>query len=76
MCNVKQQTALFFQINVSFQILASSTCFEQLVFIIRKTICTSRFVMFCMHASEQSGRLDDVLHKSMENMPYKAACTI
>jgi len=29
-----------FQINVLIQFLASSTCFEHHVFIIRKTICT------------------------------------
>jgi len=33
-----------FQINVLIQSLASSTCFEHHVFIMRKTICTWSFV--------------------------------
>jgi len=35
-----------FQINVLIQFLASSTCFEHRVFIIRKTICTCSSVWY------------------------------
>jgi len=35
------------QINFLIQFLASSTCFEHHVFIIRKTVCTSIFCMVC-----------------------------
>jgi len=45
--NVKvNQQMNTFQINVLNQLLASSTCFEHHVFIIRKTICM--YMQFCM----------------------------
>ena len=45
LCNVNQHMHTF-QINVLIQFLASSTCFEHHVFIIRKTIGTCSFVWY------------------------------
>ena len=56
-----------FQINVLIQFLASSTYFENQVFITRKTICT------CI--SSTSFYLLDCLHKCTKNISYKTACT-
>jgi len=41
--NANQQTRTF-QINVLIQLFVSSTCFEHPVFVIRKTICTGKFL--------------------------------
>jgi len=61
LCNVNQPIHTF-QINGLIQFLASSTCFEHHVFIIRKTICKCRFCMlFFMHLCKQSRKLQDVL---------------
>jgi hypothetical protein len=60
------------------------TCFENHVFIIRKTICICSFVWYVFHAFMQtvyqvegntSFHLLDCLHKCMENIPQKSACT-
>jgi hypothetical protein len=42
-----------FQINVLIQFLVTSTCFERLVFVIRKTICTSSLygMFICIYMS-------------------------
>ena len=50
LCNVNQQNASFFKINVVIQFFVSSTCFEHHVFVIRKTICTCSFVWHVFHA--------------------------
>jgi len=47
LCNVKEQNAHFFKINVLIQFFVFSTCFEHHVFIIRKTIRTCSFYMLC-----------------------------
>jgi len=45
--NVKLNEQMhIFQINVLIQLLASTTCFEHYVFIIRKPICM--YMQFCM----------------------------
>jgi len=49
LCNVNQQMHTF-QINALIQFLASSTCFEHHVFIIRKTVRTCSFVWVVFHA--------------------------
>ena len=43
--NVNQQNTHLFQINALFQFMVSSTCFENHVFIIRKTICAGSLFM-------------------------------
>ena len=61
LCNTNQQMHTF-QINVLIQFLASSTCCEHRVFIIRKTICTCSFVWYVLiYLCNQSSRWMDVL---------------
>ena len=55
-----------FQSNVLIQFLASCTCFEHQVFIIRKTICTCSFVRYVTHKE---------MKITLYKIPYKAACT-
>jgi hypothetical protein len=45
LCHVNQQIHTF-KITVLIQFLVSSMCFENLVFIIRKTICTCSFLWY------------------------------
>jgi len=53
----------FFKSNVLIQFFVSSTCFEHLMFIIRKTYIehAALYFMFFMHLCKQSIRLKDVL---------------
>jgi len=56
-CNVNQQNELL-KINVLIQFFLSTTCFEHLLFIIRKTIMYMRPYMVCfscMYASSLAG---------------------
>jgi len=52
-----------FQINILFNFLVSSTCFEHLMLIIRKTILYMQVLygMFFMRLCKQSSRWTDVL---------------
>ena len=83
--NVNQQMYTL-QINVLIQFLASSSCFDHHVFIIKKTICTCSFVWYVfLYICKQYSRWKDVLNtsfhlldclpKCMINIPHKTACT-
>jgi len=63
-----------FQVSVLIKFLLSSTCFEHLVLIIRKTISTCSVLWYVFHAfmcsiSSTSFHLLDCLHKRMKNIP-------
>ena len=71
---------------VLIQFLASCTCNEHHVFIIRKTICTCSFVWYVfVHLCQQSSmwklvsntsfHLLDCLYECKKNIRYKIACT-
>ena len=60
LCYVNQQTVNFFKNNILIQFLFS-TCFEHLIFITRKTICTCSFFyrVFFVRLCKRSNRWED-----------------
>jgi len=60
-----------FQINVLIQFLVSATCFEHLVFITSKTICTCSFMVYfsCISVSSLARLLTEMHEKHQKKTP-------